>query len=215
MTQPARRPVVFDLDGVLIDSEALSWESWRRVLLRYDLDLNDEDIATLTGRTEHDTHEYFAARAELPDFATFSEELSGVTLALFDERLEAYEDAVDALDYLLGRGFPVALASSSTRSRVDRSLATVGLNDRFGVVVGGDEVVKGKPDPDLFLAAASGLGVDPTTCLAVEDAPAGIAAAKAAGMRVVAVERGLFRREELDRADVIVPRLTPAVFLIE
>ena len=107
----------------------------------------------------------------------------------------------------------MAVASSSPRDRLDRSLAATGLREYFEFVVGGDEVEVGKPAPDLFLAAATGLGVEPETCWAVEDAPAGIAAARAAGMTVIAVERGQFGLEDLRAADLVVPRLTPAPFL--
>ena len=85
------------------------------------------------------------------------------------------------------------------------------LDRFFEVVVAGDEVANGKPAPDIYLAAAAGLGVDPTICVAVEDAPAGIAAGKAAGMQVVAVLRGSYSVDQLREADVVVPRLTPAV----
>lgn len=208
-----RRPVVFDLDGVLIDSETLAWDAWRTVLGRYEMSVSDEDVAALTGRTEQVAYNHFAARGDLPEFERFWEEIATVTFELFDARLTAYEDAVDTLDYLTDRGFQVAVASSSPRSRVDRSLRSVELDGRFDFVVGGDEVVNGKPDPEIFLAAAAGLGVAASDCIAVEDAPAGVQAAKAAGMRVLAVERGMFSREELSAADLIVPRLTPAPFL--
>jgi beta-phosphoglucomutase-like phosphatase (HAD superfamily) len=87
------------------------------------------------------------------------------------------------------------------------------LRDYFEFIVGGDEVADGKPAPDLFLAAAAGLTVEPETCFAVEDAPAGIQAARAAGMTVVAVERGQYNVEDLRAAHLVIPRLTPAPFL--
>ncbi|MDH3500762.1 MAG: HAD family phosphatase [Acidimicrobiia bacterium] len=208
-----RRPIVFDLDGVLIDSEDLAWEAWRRVLAGYAIALTDTDIAELTGRTEHEAHAHFANRGRLPEFSEFWKDIAEATYALFDERLEAYDDAIDALEFLLRRGHRIALASSSPRERVDRSLGAVGLAGRFHFVVAGDEVGVGKPDPEIFRTAAAGLGVDAGACVAVEDAPSGIQAAKAAGMRVVAVERGLFPRHDLLEADVVVPRLIPAVFL--
>lgn len=208
-----QRPVVFDLDGVLIDSEMLAWEAWRTVLGGYGMVVRDEDVAALTGRTEEVAYHHFAARGRLPEFSRFWEQIAEATFELFDARLTAYEDAVDTLDVLIDRGHPVAVASSSPRSRVDRSLRSVQLADRFDFIVAGDEVTNGKPDPEIFLTAAAGLGVAPAACIAVEDAPAGVRAAKSAGMRVVAVERGMFSREDLSEADVIVPRLTPAPFL--
>jgi HAD superfamily hydrolase (TIGR01509 family) len=207
------RPIVFDCDGVLVNSEELAWSAWRRVLARYDITLTAEDIALLTGRTDRDAHVHFAGRGELPDHARFWAELSEITFQLFDHHLLAFEDAADTLDALQSRGATMAVASSSPRERLDRSLAATGLQKYFEFTVGGDEIPRGKPAPDLFLAAATGLAVEPETCFAVEDAPSGIEAARAAGMTVVAVERGQYRLEDLRAADLVVPRLTPAPFL--
>jgi len=207
------RPIVFDCDGVLVDSEQLAWSAWRRVLAQYGITLTQEDIALLTGRTDRDAHLHFSGRGELPDHAAFWAELSEVTFRLFDQHLLAFEDAADTLDALQSRGASMAVASSSPRDRLDRSLAATGLQKYFEFTVGGDEVPLGKPAPDLFLAAATGLAVQPETCFAVEDAPAGIRAARAAGMTVVAVERGHYSLEDLRTADLVVPRLTPAPFL--
>lgn len=207
------RPIVFDCDGVLVDSEQLAWRAWRRVLARYGVTLTADDIARLTGRTDRDAHAHFSVRGELPDHTIFWDELSEVTFRLFDQHLQAFEDAADTLDSLHNRGATMAVASSSSRERLDRSLAATGLRTYFGFIVGGDEVPLGKPAPDLFLAAAAGLKVEPEACFAVEDTPAGIEAAHAARMTVVAVERGQYSFEELRAADVVVPRLTPAPFL--
>jgi HAD superfamily hydrolase (TIGR01549 family) len=196
-----------------VDSEQLAWSAWRRILIRYGIALTEEDIALLTGRTDRDAHDHFSGRADLPDHAGFRDELSDVTFRLFDQHLLAFEDAADTLDALQIRGATMAVASSSPRERLDRALAATGLEAYFEFVVAGDEVAAGKPAPDLFLAAAAGLGVEPETCFAVEDAPAGIAAARAAGMTVIAVQRGQFGLEDLSAADVVVPRLTPAPFL--
>ena len=207
------RPIVFDCDGVLVDSEQLAWRAWRQILVRYGITLTAEDIALLTGRTDRDAHAHFSRRAELPDHASFWDELSDVTFRLFDQHLLAYEDAADTLEALQLRGATMAVASSSPRERLNRSLSATGLEAYFEFVVAGDEVAQGKPAPDLFLAAAAGLAVEPEICFAVEDTPAGIAAAGAAGMTVIAVQRGQYELKDLRSADLVVPRLTPAPFL--
>lgn len=204
------RPIIFDCDGVLVDSEELAWSAWRESLAPYGVEISDQEVADLSGRTETDAFEHFAARAELPSYEQFWPVLADRVRSLFEQYLEAFEDAADTLEMLHERGRMIAVASSSPRDRLNLSLSSTGLDRFFEVVVAGDEVARGKPAPDLYLAAAAGLGVDPTTCVAVEDAPAGIAAGKAAGMRVVAVLRGGYEAAELDQADAIVPRLTPA-----
>lgn len=204
------RPIIFDCDGVLVDSEELAWSAWREALAPYGVEISDQEVADLSGRTETDAFEHFAARAELPSYEQFWPVLAERVRSLFEQYLEAFEDAVDTLETLHERGRAIAVASSSPRDRLNLSLSSTGLDRFFEVVVAGDEVARGKPAPDLYLAAAAGLGVDPTTCVAVEDAPAGIAAGKAAGMRVIAVLRGGYEAAQLDQADAIVPRLTPA-----
>jgi HAD superfamily hydrolase (TIGR01509 family) len=205
------RPIVFDCDGVLVDSEELSWRAWRTVAGRHGVAISDEDVARLTGRTVAECHAALADRGPLPTIEAFSEELAEVMHAQLEAHLQAFEDAVDALDALAGR-VPMAVASSSYRDRLDLSLRATGLADHFDASVAGDEVAHGKPAPDLFVEAASRLGVDPADCLAVEDSPPGVASAVAAGMTVVAVERGPFTRQELLEAGAtsVVPRLTPA-----
>jgi HAD superfamily hydrolase (TIGR01509 family) len=205
------RPVVFDCDGVLVDSEHLSWEVWRRVAGPYGVEISEDQARSLTGRTEVDAHAALSG-GRLPPFEEFWVEIAEEMYRTFQTHLQSFEDARDVLDHLEGRT-RMAVASSSPRERLDVALQTTGLGHYFEFIVAGDEVEAGKPAPDLFLAAAAGLGVDPTECVAVEDSPNGITAARAAGMRVVAVDRGYFPVTELGAAHLVVPRLTPAVFL--
>lgn len=204
-------PVVFDCDGVLVDSETLAWDAWRAVLAEYGCRLTDDDVARCTGRTERDTYEELARRCSLPPYETFADRLADALAARFTESLAAFEDAVDTLEILHRRGHRLAVASSSTRSRLDLSLALTGLDGFFEVSVAGDEVAHGKPAPDLFQAAVERLGVE--EAVAVEDTPAGIASAKAAGLFVVAVDRGRYTADELAGADRVVPVLTPAAVM--
>lgn len=207
------RPVVFDCDGVLVDSEELAWSAWREALAPYGVEITGEEVAALTGRTEEDAFAHFAAKGEVPAYEEFWPKLAARVHDLFGKYLEAFEDAADTLEVIHDRGGRMAVASSSPRARLELALRTTGLARFFEVVVAGDDVPRGKPHPDLFLAAAEGLEVAAESCVAVEDTPAGVAAARAAGMTVVAVLRGRYPAEELEEADMVVPRLTPAVLL--
>lgn len=202
------RPVVFDCDGVLVDSERLSQRAWKQALSVHDVALTEADWHAGLGLTYRETYAIYLQKYELPDIAVFGDELAEITEGVLSKHLNAFQDAVDVLEVISDRT-KLAVASSSSRYRLDVSLQTTKLDRFFEVSVAGDEVPLGKPAPDLFLAAAEALGVDPTTCVAVEDTPAGIASAKAAGMTVVAVDRGTFVAGELAEADSIVPRLTP------
>lgn len=206
--------IVFDCDGVLVDSEDLSWGAWRTVLAGYGVTVTDEDVAALTGRTVEDCHARFSARAALPGVPDLGAEVGDAMFGVLEEHLQAFADAVDTLDVVVGRK-RLAVASSSYRDRLDLSLHTTGLAHYFEASVAGDEVASGKPHPDLFEEAARRLGLDPSSCLAVEDSPTGIVAAAAAGMEVLAVDRGRFPIEALTEAGAtaVVPRLTPAAVL--
>ncbi len=207
------RPVVFDCDGVLVDSESLAWGAVAEALAPFGVEVTAEDRRELSGRTFDDDYAHFAARADLPPQADLWEAVVRAMVVRFDRHLEAFEDAEDTLSVLARRDIPMAVASSAPRARLDVSLTSTGLDEYFDVSVAGDEVGAGKPAPDLFQAAARLLGVDPRRCVAVEDSPLGVAAAGAAGMYVVAVVRDQWGPDDLASADVVVPRLTPALFL--
>ncbi|MFQ5967640.1 MAG: HAD family hydrolase [Acidimicrobiia bacterium] len=207
------KAVVFDCDGVLVDSEELAWDAWRHVLGNYGIELEASEIAELTGRTEQDAYGYFAARGELPPYDDFWPELAQAVTARFEAHLLAFQDAESTLAELRELGMPFAVASSSPRERLDMALSRTGLDRLVEVTIAGDEVGKGKPSPDLYLAAAQALDVDPSDCVAVEDTPAGIEAARAAGMTVVAVPRGRYETTELGEADRIVERLQAGILV--
>lgn len=205
-------PVVFDCDGVLVDSESLAWTAISAAMQHFGITVTETDRGNLVGHPFEYEYEYFSRTSDLPPIEAVGAAISDEMFALFERHLEAFEDAKDTLEVLARRGLALAVASTSARDRLDVSLRSTGLADFFSVSVAGDEVAAVKPAPDLFLRAAELLGVAPEACTAVEDSPVGIAAAKAAGMRVVAVDRGDFDPEELSEADVLVPRLTPALF---
>ena len=183
------RAVVFDCDGVLVDSEPLAAEAWRRVLAAHDYTLTDEDVEYCRGLTVADMYPYLTSRTDLPPFADLVAEVDAVRTPLYADHLQAFPDAVTAVRELARDGIPLAVASSSRRRLVVEKLGRFDLVRFFDVIVGGDEVDRGKPAPDVFVAAAERLGIAPRHCLVIEDAVAGAEAAVAAGMRVVVVQR--------------------------
>ena len=182
------KAVVFDCDGVLVDSEPLSDASWAGALAGHGYVMTSEDIVAVRGTSEADCYRYFAVRAELPARAEMQAEVDARRLAGYPD-LAAFGDAATTVPELAFHGIPLAVASSSRGEHLRHKLRLVGLGRYFEVVVGGDEVPAGKPAPDVYLAAAAGLGFDPRDCLAVEDSANGADAAVAAGMRVVCVAR--------------------------
>jgi HAD superfamily hydrolase (TIGR01509 family) len=205
------KAVVFDCDGTLVDSEPLAHRAWERELAQHGYELRPDDTESTRGRTYADVHAYFAEKVEgLPPAGDFWTRFSGTLFELFETDLTPFDDAVCVARELRERGVPVAIASSSPRERLDATLRAAKLTELFDVTVAGDEVANGKPAPDLFLAAAEKLGVPPGDCVAVEDAPSGVEAALAAGMKVVAVARKPEHRDELT-CDTVVDELTTAV----
>jgi len=182
------RAVVFDCDGVLVDSEPLSDASWAGALADHGYIMTEQDIVAVRGTSEADCYRYFALRAQLPEQDEMQAEVDTRRLAGYSN-LESFGDAAATVPELALYGIPLGVASSSRGKHLRRKLELVGLARYFEVVVGGDEVPAGKPAPDVYLAAAAGLGVDPHECLAVEDSVNGADAAVAAGMRVVCVAR--------------------------
>jgi HAD superfamily hydrolase (TIGR01509 family) len=200
---------VFDCDGTLVDSEPLAGEAWRRALKPYGYAVTDEDLENTIGIPYARTHAYLAERAEIPAAAALWPELSRELFALIDAQLEPFDDALQAVKDLRQRGVAIAVASSSPRERLDRTLARARL--QFEITIAGDEVERGKPAPDMFLLAAERLGVTPARCVVIEDSPPGVAAGIAAGMPTLGVQR--VPHTDLSAADRIVETVTASDIL--
>lgn len=199
------RAVIFDCDGTLVDSEPLARRSWERLLGDRGYALTDADYAAVLGLPYDRVHGFFAERVELPCHAVFWVEFSRALFELIDTELEPFADALETVAALAEAGVPMAVASSSPRERLDRSLARAGLTRSFAATVAGDEVTRGKPAPDMYLEAARRLGASPAACVAVEDTLPGVASALAAGMTVVGIARD---GAALDGAHTVVERLS-------
>jgi len=200
--------VIFDLDGTLVDSEPLARRAWTETLAPHGHVPNDSDWRAVTGTTFSYAHAYFAGLASMPDPETFYADYTQRLYVLFDAGLAPFPDAIALAGALRERRVPTAVASSSRAARVARALAITRMAHLFDVVIGGDEVVHGKPAPDIFLLAAQALGVPAERCVVVEDSGPGVTAALAAGMGVVGVQREGAASDGIDRATVVTRELT-------
>jgi HAD superfamily hydrolase (TIGR01509 family) len=201
--------VIFDCDGTLVDSEPLAGRAWRTTVAPYGYEVTDADLEACMGIPYARTHAYLSQRAALPDAATLWPGLRRELFALIDAELQPFPDALAAAEELRARGIALAVASSSPRERLDRTLARAGL--AFAVTVAGDEVEHGKPAPDMFLAAAARLDVEPARCVVVEDSAPGVAAGRAARMPTLGVQRT--PRADLSAADAVVEEITADAIL--
>jgi len=182
---------LFDFDGVIADTEPLSWAAWQQVLGSSGYALADEDIAACTGTNSADTYAYFSAKVTLPPYREVVEAVDELRHRSYLTDLFAYPDAIAALRELSMVGVPMAVASSSSRRNLDRKLEVLELTGYFAATVAGDEVARGKPAPDLYASAVRAIGSRPRDCLAIEDTEIGADAASAAGVPVLVVDRGL------------------------
>lgn len=181
--------IIFDMDGLMLDTEPLYRIAWKRASAECGFELTDEIYKSLVGRGRKDAVKTLAE--------TFGPEFPPEKFRALAARYEEEKFAgprmpkKPGLDQLLAfleqRNLPLAVATSTERRLTLPRLARTGLLSRFEVVATGDEVSRGKPFPDLFLLAASRLGVEPSSCLVLEDSEAGVLAARAAGMQVFQV----------------------------
>ena len=180
--------VIFDMDGVLVDGEPLHFEVVRRLLAEESVEFGEDDYRRYLGTTLESTWSDLRERYGLSrSYEWYAEAYDREVVRSYREEAELLPGAEALLGRLAEAAVPLALASSSNREWVDAALDSLGLRRFFAQTVAGDEVSHGKPDPEIYLCAAERLDASPDACLAVEDAPAGIAAARAAGMAVVAV----------------------------
>jgi HAD superfamily hydrolase (TIGR01509 family) len=200
---------VFDLDGVLLDSEHV-WDEVREELARErGGSWHEQAQADMMGMS---SSEWSAYMHEVIGLAETPEEVNAEVVrrmeARYSEHLPLLDGAVEAVQRLAG-SFRLGLASSSNRELIDVVLSTAGLTSLFQATVSSEEVERGKPAPDVFLEAARKLGVSPKRCAAVEDSANGIRAAHAAGMRVVAIPNRRYPPpdEALSLADAVLASL--------
>lgn len=200
--------VIFDMDGVLVDGEPLHFAAARSLLAEYGAELREDDYRQFIGQTVDDN---FARVQELYGVTVSQAEYQGRyterVLEQYRNHSEPTPGARALLESLRDGAVPCGLASSSLRVWVETALDGLGLREFFAVTVAGDEVSRGKPEPEIYLAAASQLGVAPESCLVIEDAPAGIAAGRAAGMRVVGVRTEMTAGLSLEGAERIIDSL--------
>lgn len=182
------RAVIFDLDGLIVDSE-IWWDEVRRDFARaHDRPWTAEDREAVMGANSRQWS------ATIRDRLALDLPREAIETAIVDAMVERYRNegapaipgAVDAVRRIAAE-LPAALASSSHRRVIDASLAATGLRDVFAAVVSSDEVAHGKPEPDVFLEAARRLGAEPASTLVVEDSLNGLKAGRAAGMTTVLV----------------------------
>lgn len=204
------KAVIFDVDGTLLDTERIYMKAWKEAaaeagyvmpdsVLQKTRAVNAKDAARIF---EEEIGNGFSYQAVRPIRVRIAEEI------IKRESPILKPGVLELLAFLEGKGIRLSVASSTNQQGTREHLAESRILDRFEVVVGGDMVTNGKPHPDIFLKAAEALSAAPEECIVVEDSPAGIRAAYAAGMKAVLVpDQAAITQEIIDMADVVLNSL--------
>jgi len=202
------KAVIFDMDGVMIDSEPL-WEKTERILLgRREINYSPDYRDQIVGLNQNDSGRLLIDTFELPESVEeIIRERVDILTAIYEKELETVEGLVPLLNGLTDQQIPLAVASSSPMRVINFVLDMFSLNEYFSAVVSGECTEKGKPHPDIYLETARLLGVEPHECLAIEDSINGVLSAKAAGMLCIVVPDKRLTPDRFQNADHICQNL--------
>lgn len=194
-----KKAVIFDLDGTLVDS---MW-MWEKIdieyLGRYGISLPEDLQREIEGMSFSETAVYFKERFQLQEsLEEIKDTWNEMAYEKYTKEVRLKQGVKELLSYCKAQGIFMAIATSNSRHLVESTVSALEIEDYFNYIVTACEVKKGKPAPDVYLMAASKLGVDPKDCLVFEDIVMGIQAGKGAGMEVCAVEDdySLYQKEE-------------------
>ena len=198
------KALILDMDGVIIDSEPMHFKLERELLEELGGRISPREQEEFVGRTDRFIWSELKARFRL------KEDLDRIIDMKKDRFLERIgeiglvENFRDFLEMIGREDLKIAIASSNNRGAVERVIEFFDLADHIDFYISGEEVERGKPDPEIFLKAAEKLGVSPKDCLVIEDATSGIRAAKAAGMKSIGLDNPNSGRQDLGEADLVI-----------
>lgn len=200
--------VIFDSDGVLVDSEPVSLEAFKRTYAEVGVEVDEEDVSAVIGRTVEATvaliFERYGVKISVNEFVSRKQRIYEELVN--EHGIATFPGVEELLDELEGEGVPFALASSGRPEKIELNLLAAGLEGRFSLIVSGQDVRQGKPAPEMFLLAAQRLFLQPEKCVVIEDSGVGVEAARRAGMPCIAVTN-TFPARALSAATCVVDSL--------
>lgn len=201
------KAVIWDMDGVIVDSGPSHFRSWQYVFAKRGVDFTGEDFQRRFGqRNDTIIKGALGKDISLEEIEAIAVEKESYYRETVKQNIKPFPGAIELIKSLHARDFSIALASSAPPENIQLILEKLGIKDYFQAIVFGREVTEGKPSPQCFLLAARKLGVEPVNCIVIEDAVAGVSAAKRAGMLCIAV-RNTHPDSRLAEADLIVGSL--------
>lgn len=199
--------VIFDMDGVLIDSVRFHWQAMNQVLARYNIHIADDQLRNYIGQSVIRQLHQISEKFHTPlDIDLIVEELKPIKDEL-QKGIQPKEGVKQLIELLHENNVPIAIGTSSTGEDTKRKLTDAGIFHNFETLVTHDDVTKHKPDPTVYLMAAEKLHMPPSQCIVIEDAPSGIEAAKRAGMKCIAVQTPYTTADDLSGATTVVASL--------
>lgn len=203
------KAIIFDMDGVLVDTEALWSKTEKEFFKRRGIDYKDELKKYVMGRSVKEVAKLYKNQFNLKaSVDRIIKERLKIVHNLYKTELRPMLGALSLIKNLFESGYKLALASSSPMKLINIFLKKFKLNKYFSVQVSGFSLKKGKPAPDIYLVTSKKIKIEPQNCLVIEDAPSGILAAKRSGMWCIAVvDKRYTRKEDLAKADLIVETL--------
>ena len=197
--------VYWDCDGTLMDTETSYGLAWKEHLSEFGLEISEEETRQWVGIDDRLVHSFYAKNVDLENFEKTMASLGKIIEGTLNEKL-LFKDAKILLEETNNRGWTSACVSASPYELLKNKLIKANIFDYFSYVIGGDQVERNKPYPDIYNKAISELQT--TKNIVIEDSPPGISSGNGSGSFVVAIDRGIFSKDELNKADLIVDNLS-------
>ena len=197
--------IYWDCDGTLMDTETSYGLAWKEHLSEFGLEISEEETRQWVGIDDRLVHSFYAKNVDLENFEKTMASLGKIIEGTLNEKL-LFQDAKILIEETNSRGWTSACVSASPYELLKNKLIKANIFDYFSYVIGGDQVERNKPYPDIYNKAISELQT--TKNIIIEDSPPGISSGKASGSFVVAIDRGIFSKDELNKADLIVDNLS-------
>ena len=197
--------IYWDCDGTLMDTETSYGLAWKEHLSNFGLEISEEETRQWVGIDDRLVHSFYAKNVDLENFEKTMASLGKIIEGTLNEKL-LFQDAKILLEETNSRGWTSACVSASPYELLKNKLIKANIFDYFSYVIGGDQVERNKPYPDIYNKAISELQT--TKNIVIEDSPPGISSGKASGSFVIAIDRGIFSKDELNKADLIVDNLS-------
>ena len=197
--------IYWDCDGTLMNTETSYGLAWKEHLSDFGLEISEEETRQWVGIDDRLVHSFYAKNVDLENFEKTMASLGKIIEGTLNEKL-MFQDAQILLEETNNRGWTSACVSASPYELLKNKLIKANIFNYFSYVIGGDQVERNKPYPDIYNKAISELQT--TKNIIIEDSPPGISSGKASGSFVVAIDRGIFTKDELNKADLIVDNLS-------